>query len=526
MIGKRFLQFLLSIFLACTVFVQHPAAVRAEGGSFEVVCALQDDHVKAEKDGTARLEVTVNSWDDLDSADISLQWYLASYSPDGMELMALEGETNPVLLLSNVTSEDEYHCVGTDSLGNQSEAVFYVRRWTSFDSSLEGETNRTVAPGSSETIHINVESESPVTFTWSRQYKDFDPESQSIQVISETIDNETDTLVLENIARTEQIYVHIQGDESDEWYCVDIDVENHLEIDQYPYYFPVGLGETANLFVNTAADDLTDVQYYWYRVDTETYKETYIENVNGSTYTTSPVNSEQLYRVYVIDKYKNEENITLSAFPENNFSVSARGDTFLQLKPGDSVELGVDVSCNDSSKVSYYWELMIDSEGADLERIDGAVSDTYIFENFQKKCQIRCVVNDGYGNTDSVTFYLNYDNNFHSYQESTDIYVPYGESTTLHVITEGDDLSKATYNWEYNGNTITNNSDTFTIEGVTTFSIVNCQIFDGYGNEAYLTFYVHVENNFSAYPVQENLKSNRETMRRWRCQSLRMIHRI
>gem|GEM_PF-2881743 len=527
MIGKRFLQFLLSIFLACTVFVQNPAAVRAEGGSFEVVFALQDDHVKAEKDGTARLEVTVNTWDDLDSSDISLQWYKVTENPLGYQKVALEGETSSVLLLNDVKENAIYLCEGTDTYGYTRNVRMYVYPWCSFEANLDvSDTITKYYVGETETIHVDVESEMPVTYSWSRSYAAFDPETHKVIIQNEKIDNNTDTLTLEDINMSQYIYATVHAEDgSYKVLSVNVKIDNAYVISAKKNY-SVNYNESVELSVGTSAFRDENASYYWYLCDQKTGEETFIEDsvasTYGSRYTTPPITDPVQYKIIGIDQFRNVAyaTIDIEVTRDNHFKAQAIQESYT-VHCGDDVLLEVETFGDDLSDVNYTWsQTTFDPDGNGTTQIlqEGEIP-TYLIENIQKSATINCRVKDKYNNSQYVSFTITIENDFHADADPLFIEVNHGENATLKVNTTGEDLSDVTYIWRWTiydesgkrlkEETIQNVSGpVFEFENIQHSNEINCFVTDRYGNKETVNFIVTVLPCFSAVAEQSNFVVN------------------
>ena len=341
--GKKFLQLLLSVLLACTAFVSGTVKVQAEAGCFEVMSALPSNHVKADENGTVRLEVSVDVWSDVEVSDISLQWYKAYTDENGTSREILEGETGTVLIVNDVSEKSEYLCVGTDPYGHEGAALFFLYPWSLFEVSLEGEAERIVEPGTTETIHLNVQSDTPVSFSWHIEYDGFNEDFRDCSPTYEFLDNNTDTLVLDDISKTQRITVVAEDENTaQEYFHISIKIENHLNIEAVDD-INVTLGETADLAVNASADDMDDIQYYWFRHDLDGYDKMYIDGVNGPSYTTPPVTEEQQYTVFAVDKFHNMVSESFKVIPVEDKTgwIEYADSDSLYLKPGETGKLEV-----------------------------------------------------------------------------------------------------------------------------------------------------------------------------------------
>ena len=184
------------------------------------------------------------------------------------------------------------------------------------------------------------------------------------------------------------------------------------------------------------------------------------------------------------------------------------GDTTIHANNmGDTVELAVEASCNDGTP-SYQWY----EEG---ERIEGANSAAYTTKPIRREeTEVYCHVNDDYGNTRDVWFYIhcdNYvDNALDVYAETENINLDPAQQAALTVHVDAVDKSDLSYRWFYQSKTLSKwgdwmsgdwveiedepNEGTLTLQGSDAYTTwYRCEVSDQYGNSDSAEFNVCVD---------------------------------
>ena len=117
------------------------------------------------------------------------------------------------------------------------------------------------------------------------------------------------------------------------------------------------------------------------------------------------------------------------------------------LSLGDKAMLGVDVSADDVSNVTYQWYTYDQQTGNAI--ISGATGKTYETEPIRQKKQYFCLVNDGYGTSQRISFTVTVDNHLEVQTDSSYVIVPKGEKAMLSASVSADDLTGVSYQWYY-----------------------------------------------------------------------------
>ena len=267
--------------------------------------------------------------------------------------------------------------------------------------------------------------------------------------------------------------------------------------------------------VEARGNDLSGVTYRWsyhiYNPETGEYESGWLEDATGSEYTADAVSAVGAYYCEVTDGYGNAVTIDFVIRSiKNNLQPMAYGtDTNRENKMvpvGENVEMRVAVSASNTENLRYQWYNRTYSGGNGPgglhdEPIEGAQSDTYTIENIQAAETYYCQIIDHYGNTGSVFFTLNIDNEFIAASVGdTSIYVPYGEPARLEV-SASCRSGELTYEWYYSYNNILidgANSSYFEIPEVKNWYTYRCHVADQYGNYNDIRFYVSVRTDLRA----------------------------
>ena len=189
----------------------------------------------------------------------------------------------------------------------------------------------------------------------------------------------------------------------------------------------------------------------------------------------------------------------LNAYPEGAEEGSDTVDIYSGL--GDTVVLKVNAEAFDDSKLTYEW---LDE---DWEQID-AGRDELVIENVTQSQRYVCDVSDQYGNWSRAIFNIVIENHLRVYPEGNentdtlDIEVLPLASVTLKVVAEADDMSGLTFQWNKDYEPIEGaDTDTYAITPADRKEIeYSCEVRDRYNTRKTITFNIHVDNRFSAYP--------------------------
>ena len=255
----------------------------------------------------------------------------------------------------------------------------------------------------------------------------------------------------------------------------------------------VVMNETATMRVYVTCTEGDSLHYAWYRNDNESIL---IEGANEATYTSGPVTDRCYYYCVVSDDYGNTQTVSFEVQIDNALKFEGGEATrTVTVQPHESVTLKATASCRDG-ELSYTWR---DGSWNTMD----STTDTFILENVNKTENYFCTVDDQYGNSAQLWFYIRVDNAFSvkDRYKTQDVYVSYGEGTTLNVVASCRD-GDLSYQWQHDGSPLPNETlPTLQIHAVTNAGDYYCTVQDQYGNEAIVNFRLNVENGFYVMPV-------------------------
>ena len=248
---------------------------------------------------------------------------------------------------------------------------------------------------------------------------------------------------------------------------------------------------TATMTVYATYTEGDSVHYAWYD-----YGYNLIEGANEATYTSEPVTGPCNYSCTVSDDYGNAQTVYFNIRIDNALVIEGSDTTkTVTVQPNESVTLTAMASCR-YGELSYTWR---DGSWNTMD----STTDTFILENVNKTESYFCTVDDQYGNSAQLWFYIQIDNAFSvkDRYNTQYVYAPYGEGRTLNVIASCRD-GELSYQWYRDGSPLPDEtSPNLQIQAVTSAGDYYCMVQDQYGNDAMVTFQVGVENGFYAFTV-------------------------
>ena len=315
----------------------------------------------------------------------------------------------------------------------------------------------------------------------------------------------TEETVYFDVRVDNNLSVHIAGESAD---------TNDASINVKP-------GETARLEVAVTANDMSQINYAWYRDDTE---ET-VENTSG-VYEFVP-SGYTYVRVAVTDQYGNKAYAYFYVHIDTGLTVNPEVHTpggnalpcertendpeyvrYRVLVPaGEGIVLNPNASV-EQGDITYNWD-WYDPESYDYT---GSSAAQLTIDACNERNSYTCRIRDDYDNCIELVFEIVIDNQLVVYPEGAPgndtkyIYVAPGSEVTLTTIAEAVDKDGINYDWDFlkNGNwldeegiAITENSVTLIADGNYE---VRCWVYDRFDNEKGVTFYVYPDNHFTAYP--------------------------
>ena len=260
---------------------------------------------------------------------------------------------------------------------------------------------------------------------------------------------------------------------------------------------------------------------------------------NGESFTFTAQSSGQAYCT-VSDGV--DEDTIVYEIKVNHLVATPREESdssnYLLAPAGETMDLHVDVTADDVSGISYYWNKQVFDEEEGAWTFDYSFNSTdnnsITSDSVTGATLYECMVSDQYGNSTWVDFYLNIENGFKAYiipPNSTEIDenlhdieidVFEGEAVTLEVGATANDPEGISYNWldgwdneigEYTNQLVVEDpysgdvykcvvTDKYGTPITCTFTLVNHFLeVDTYSNEAYLdpdeteTFYIEADSD-------------------------------
>lgn len=458
-----------------------------------------------------KLRVIIAS--DIPTESLMFEWY------DGDD-NGIGGAYGTALTTEPVFGTSNYYCQVLDDYGNLTARANFVV-------SVENEINVRAdsydpepGPGTSQALRVIAETQDTeeYRFDWYEfrggVYHEMTSEhSDFIEISSDTCASRYGCLVSDedgNLGSAEFILSVPEHDPTD----------NHLRV--YPegaeyeedtfadlYVLP---GEDAYLSVNVSADDMSDMSYVWSHSGDEGL-EIVQEGPDLSSCTVESCRKREIYYCKVSDRYGNSCTVRFYIYINNQLMLHPQGEeddhVYLKVPYNTEAELFVNVDALDGTELNYKWDHLVSGE---YECIDGADSTTLTTDPVRGIEKYRFSVNDQYDNYEYAYFELSVDNHLTAYPEGEDpgtsfrsVDVSPGEGIVLKVHVNADDKEGITFDWtDPDGETMEDaDTDTLTIDSADRSGSYYCRITDKYGNDAYVTFYLHVDSHLKAYPEGE-----------------------
>lgn len=398
---------------------------------------------------------------------------------------------------SNYESQDEFPQYGGHLTWNKVE----------FKVEVDGSYSRSVAPKGSVTMQAKVTAEDPkaVTYQWKRNYTDaqgnyhYDEVIEGANAASYTAENVT--------ARTTYYCYADDGYGNNDYVYWSVYIENNLELErQGDGDVPVEYDKSTTLKAVATATDLSAATYRWTKGYTDAegyYQNETIEGATGNTYTVEHVTAPATYTCYVNDGYGSNDSVSWDVFVDNGLTLTRVGEEEITVRPKTDVELKATFTAADKTGLKVEW---VDSGGnvlatsTDLEA--GTTSATV--KNVTGSKWINCTITDRFNNEQSVSYQVRVNNDFSAaIVGKEDVCVQPNGSAELKVDVKAFDTEGLTCTWSGGGDKMTltpsetQPATSCTLSNVTGQGTVECNVRDAYGNSRWLTFYVHVDNNFS-----------------------------
>ena len=295
------------------------------------------------------------------------------------------------------------------------------------------------------------------------------------------------------------------------------------------YNYSVNPNGTASLSVSVDGHDTSKTTYQWYQgLHYEEYSWSYsmIEGATSSVYTIEGIQDQARYYCRVSDGYGHTEEVNFYITVDSGFSAWATlsenhaESCSLTVEPKATLEISVSVETSSTIQPSFQWYHYSYDETFGYYRylqLDGATDNVYTVEQTTGYGEYYCYVQDGYGNSAKIYYFISVSNNFSAWatdsnQNSTswDYMVDPNSAVLLSVTVSAVDTDLISYQWyrvcydEENGywtekkiDGATGNS--YTTGNITEYSWYYCAVDDGYGSGQTVSFYIYLNNNFSVW---------------------------
>ncbi|MBQ6635239.1 MAG: hypothetical protein IJH81_02575 [Lachnospiraceae bacterium] len=469
-----------------------------------------------------------------DTSSLTYAWYHCDYNDEVQESFneeKIEGATTDSYTIDSVSINGDYKVIVSDQYGNSDFLYYCIQVQNNLKVSAEnGDTDETylyVSPGTSFELKpvVTADDASGLTYTWyhyvyEEEYDGYNwEEMEGVTSDSYTIDSvsgkdEYKVIVSDQYGNSGSLYYYIYVQNN-----LEVSAENGDTDDTSLYVSP---GTSLELKPVVTADDASGLSYTWYHREYDEENEYYtmekMEGVTSDSYTIDSVSGYDEYEVRVSDRYGNSDSLYYCIHVQNNLEISAENgdtdDTSLYVSPGTSLELKPVVTADDTSSLTYTWYHRVYDEENDnytMEKMEGETSDSYTIDSVSGYDEYEVRVSDQYGNSNSLYYYIYVENHLKVFSEdgdtdSTYLYVSPGTSETLKPVVTADDKSGLVYEWyhreydeendDYNWKKMEGEtSDSCIIDSVSGYEAYEIRVFDQYGNNSFLSYYIYVENH-------------------------------
>ncbi len=416
----------------------------------------------------------------------------------------LPDETGATLVLQNVTQGRDYYCVVTDINGDMADWEFYTLIPGNITMAPIGKTDRMVNAGDSVTMTVYAVSENnyPISYRW---YKE--TESEYYYDYSLIAGENDSTCTIEHIYDDGRYIceaVNSVGNTQRVAFFVVVSDRFNAAYDG-DKSFIINPEEDAELKVQTF-NNIGEISYQWFRYNDMFERFVPIRGAVSASYTPSGENRSGVYQCEITDTgtgaFKRLMFFVTVAIP---FSVQPVTDTELLLDVGKTAELQVNVQ-TDNREIYYRWfKREFDNRYDyfhDRELIEGEQTNK-ITITADKRCRYECIITDQYGNVSGITFEVKINTGFSVSVTETQFTVNPGDKVTLSATGNCTDGSSITYRWSHfswtHGYRVVKESIESSLvinpAGPDNYGDYELYVYDSYGNSAYFTFYIDIDNH-------------------------------
>ena len=454
-----------------------------------------------------------------DANGLEYQWY-----QNGI-LLSNDTSTLP---LDAVTYSTEYRCRVIDRYGNYENVWFYVNVDNNLSVTMSSNVGDLdggrlyVSPGEDVTLTITATADvmDGVIYEWTKYGYNADG-----KWISETLPaGPGNTLVLGPVNKYSEYSCVVRDQYGNEEYVwCNVSVDNGFSARaKGETTLLVPYNSTPTLELEVSGEDLSVVNYDWYKVDYVWNEYGYWQGgdiveyeYDSPTIETDPVTTRCIYYCTVRDRFDNTEHIHFEVGVDNDFSATVDGTdkTYIKIEvpAGETASMKVKAEADDSESINYQWYSIIPptdengdpipvATGSDLQLIDSSgVKDTLEVKATKSKMYFSRVI-DKFSNMVEVFFHVKIANDLAVTPEEENITVPSGDSTTLTVTPSALDDEGIRYSWQkasYNdqgefwswGDGF-GSGQSLTLENLTAPVSYRCQVTDKYDNTVFSVFNV------------------------------------
>ena len=291
-----------------------------------------------------------------------------------------------------------------------------------------------------------------------------------------------------------------------------------------------GSADPITLSVTAEADNMEGITYTWYKSGYGPF-DNEIEGETAETLTISEITSSEEYYCNVRDAFGNSQNVWFYLRIDNNFSVYIATDygqtsqITVPVSYNDTTTMQVSYTATNTSMMTFQWSKgvrvpMVGPMGEtgymiDYQDIEGANTDTLESDPVTESVMYRCYVQDGFGNAGYVFFDVKVENHFSAYitgsqppatNKTISVEPRSSDPVILSVTAQADDMEGITYTWykssrDMPGREKIEGADTneYILQNVERTDYYYCEVKDKYGNSQTISFYIRIENNFTAF---------------------------
>ena len=452
--------------------------------------------------------------------ELSYQWSARSLR-DGVwgNYQEIDGATEASYTVENVQGNMELMC-RVNSIYTDAYVYFYVYVDSQLNLSIVGEYNRLVKPNETATLEVSCNSEN-VSYQWYRYISDKYGHFAYVEISGAT----EATYTTDPITQRENYYCFVRDSYGSSTSCdFSVSVDNNLQAtvygttDHYKELYITPNSE-AIMKVSVTAENTDGIIYSWSRWTSEGWVE--IDNASGETLTTTVTEPTQ-YRFYIQDIYGNSDEVNFYVRIENNLQATIYGTTeesgYFQVAVGEDAVMKVSATANNLEGITYRWIKQTGYNSSygwgNYQELEEVTGDELTDKPTEYTCY-QCNIQDIYGNTDCVYFYVGIDNHLQATVYGTTenygyLQVPAGENAVMKVFATATNSEGITYRWikrtgynsSYGGwenyqelEEVTGDELT---DAPTEYTDYECSIQDVYGNTNYVCFYVNIDNQLEA----------------------------